>query len=483
MVQLSDLTDKYKTQFKVTHSTSRVADHYVFANNELDLSDIQVYGFDYDYTLAVYKESLNYLIYDLGRNVLIDKYKYPKDISQLDYIPDFAIRGLHYDVEHGLLMKIDSFHLIQLGSVYKGLTPVDDEEVLSIYNGSYVPRKIIRSTEGEQIRMKQLNDLFSVPEICLLSKVTDYFIKNNITYHPEIIFNDVQNAVQSIHPVIHKMLNDQMIGQYLERHDSLITFLNRLKENKKKMFLITNSPFKFVDCGMKYMIGNDWIQLFDVIIVQAGKPKFFNLKHKPFRLYDMNNDCQLWGKVSALEKGQIYMEGTVHHMLEMTGWKGNTILYFGDQIYNDLADITLNHGWRTGAIIAELEREIQTFNTQEFRETVSTLQALQLLIDESHKTNDSILLDELIQQRDIMRARSKALFNPQFGSIFRTHHNPTYFSRRLFRYSDIYMSSLTNLCHYSLNHIFCPRRGLLPHETHVCQVNIDEEIKDNLQKF
>jgi hypothetical protein len=49
------------------------------------------------------------------------------------------------------------------------------------------------------------------------------------------------------------------------------------------------------------------------------------------------------------------MEGTVSQLLEMTGWQGNRILYFGDQIYSDLADITLNFGWRTGAIIHELE--------------------------------------------------------------------------------------------------------------------------------
>lgn len=47
----------------------------VFACNELDLKEIQVYGFDYDYTLACYKKSLHYLLYDLARNVLIDKYK------------------------------------------------------------------------------------------------------------------------------------------------------------------------------------------------------------------------------------------------------------------------------------------------------------------------------------------------------------------------------------------------------------------------
>lgn len=30
------------------------------------------------------------------------------------------------------------------------------------------------------------------------------------------------------------------------------------------------------------------------------------------------------------------------------------MLYFGDHPYTDLADVTLEHGWRTGAILSEL---------------------------------------------------------------------------------------------------------------------------------
>lgn len=47
----------------------------VFACNELDLKEVKVYGFDYDYTLACYKPSMDYLLYNLGRDMLIKKYK------------------------------------------------------------------------------------------------------------------------------------------------------------------------------------------------------------------------------------------------------------------------------------------------------------------------------------------------------------------------------------------------------------------------
>ncbi|GFU91653.1 5'-nucleotidase domain-containing protein 3 [Trichonephila clavipes] len=325
----------------------------VFANNELNLGDIDVYGFDYDYTLAVYKESLHYLIYELGRDWLVNKFKYPSGIQELPYQPGFAIRGLHYDMQEGILMKIDSFHQIQFESVFRGTTPLEKEEVVAIYGGSYIPQELIRGS-SEGTRMKQLNDLFSVPEICLLSNVTEYFEKKNIPYLPEILSYDIQNAVQSIHPVMHKMLDESTIGQYLEKLPDMTKFLNRLKNAGKKMFLITNSPFKFVDTGMTYMIGPGWTDLFDVIVVQARKPKFFTDQSRPFRIYDVPTKSQLWEKVTSLQKGNVYMEGNLKELQRMTNWYGSSVLYFGDQIYSDLADLTLHHGWRTGAIIYEL---------------------------------------------------------------------------------------------------------------------------------
>lgn len=40
--------------------------------------------------------------------------------------------------------------------------------------------------------MVLLADLFSVPEISLLCNVTEYFVQNNIDYHPDILFRDVK---------------------------------------------------------------------------------------------------------------------------------------------------------------------------------------------------------------------------------------------------------------------------------------------------
>lgn len=51
---------------------------------------------------------------------------------------------------------------------------------------------------------------------------------------------------------------------------------------------------------------------------------------------------------------ELPLKGTVKQLQDLTGWSGHQVLYFGDHPYSDLADVTLEHGWRTGAIITEL---------------------------------------------------------------------------------------------------------------------------------
>lgn len=47
----------------------------IYANNEISLHDVEVYGFDYDYTLAQYADSLHPEIFTAARDILIEHYK------------------------------------------------------------------------------------------------------------------------------------------------------------------------------------------------------------------------------------------------------------------------------------------------------------------------------------------------------------------------------------------------------------------------
>lgn len=62
--------------------------------------------------------------------------------------------------------------------------------------------------------------------------------------------------------------------------------------------------------GMTLMVGPDWEDFFDVIIVQARKPKFFTEESRPIRIYDKTTGYQLWDRVNSLDKGTIYCEVT-----------------------------------------------------------------------------------------------------------------------------------------------------------------------------
>ncbi|KAK7603673.1 hypothetical protein V9T40_003672 [Parthenolecanium corni] len=440
----------------------------VFACNQLDLREIEVYGFDYDYTLACYKPAMGSTLFNLGKDILINKFKYPPGISELKYDPGFAVRGLHYDIEKGLLMKLDSFLQLDLRSVYKGLTKLSENEVLNLYKTRKIPLKYLNGDlhKRSSAKMTQLADKFAVPEMSLICTITEYFDQNDVHYHPQILFQDVKNAVRLSHEKMHHLVADDTL-QFLEKNPDLEEFFKRLIGANKKLFLITNSPYRFVDKGMKVLLGDSWDNYFDVVIVEARKPKFFTDESCPLRIYDKNTHTNLWDKVTSLSKGRIYYQGTINNLLEITGWRGPEVLYFGDHPYSDLADVTLEHGWRTGAIIDELTHEIQTLNTDEFKRAVNWLQMLMQIIEDQQDSdlpNAEVHLTQWKQECDQLAILTKSLFNKQFGSVFRTHQNATYFSRRLFRFADIYSSSITNLLERSLNHKFYPRRGVMPHE-------------------
>jgi hypothetical protein len=59
---------------------------------------------------------------------------------------------------------------------------------------------------------------------------------------------------------------------------------------------------------MELLVGRDWMQYFDVVIVQARKPKFFTDESRPFRIYDCESRTRLWDRVISLEKGKVYYE-------------------------------------------------------------------------------------------------------------------------------------------------------------------------------
>lgn len=440
----------------------RVDPRGVFCNNALNLKDITVYGFDYDYTLAVYTRAINKLIYDLSIERLIDRFKYPRGLLSIPYDPTFAIRGLHYDIENSCLLKVDAFSQIENGTVYRGRMKLTKEGILKVYRNFSLSR-------AKERHLMQLSDLFSLPWAGLLSTVVQYFDDNSIGFDPHSTYQDVAESVQYVHECggMHSSITANL-EQYVHKNTGLKEYLNRLISNGKKLFIVTNSPFSFMSRGMCYMLDEDWRTYFQFIVVMAKKPGFFEGR-APFRRYHEEDDSLSYEKVTSLEPGKIYAGGHISELSKQPLFRNRQVLYFGDHIYSDLADPMLMLGWHTAAIVPEVAREIRLQNAEEYQESVNWMEYLTILIERYQKYAESNLelrnlIREWLAERADIRQKIKAMFNPRFGSIFRTHHNMTVFSRRLNRLSDIYTSRLPNMLKYSDDHRFFPRRYALPHE-------------------
>jgi hypothetical protein len=251
----------------------------------------------------------------------------------------------------------------------------------------------------------------------------------------------------------------------------------------------------------------DWKELFDIVVCSAQKPDFFFSK-KPFRHWNQVNDRPSTHPVGSLDPGEVYVHGSVYSLQRVKpDWVGKNVLYIGDNLRADIVEARRWHGWRTAAVIDELDREIDTQSSPFFtelhflrstlRNLLSDLQMtmMQDMKDYLHdnaatttssqgeivsinRVNQELLLDEyhhnsqLMNEDELLRVLEKelqsinvelsSLFNPQFGSMFRTDGHPSLFAFATRRYADLYTSDVCNLLNYSANHRFYP-----PHALHM----------------
>lgn len=102
------------------------------------LSKVDVYGFDFDFVLASYTPELQPLIYNLVKEIMVVEKKYPDEFLRFEYDPEFAVRGLHFDCQQGVLMKLDFVFNINIDTVYLGREQLQPHQVYKRYPGLHV---------------------------------------------------------------------------------------------------------------------------------------------------------------------------------------------------------------------------------------------------------------------------------------------------------------------------------------------------------
>ncbi|XP_028078676.1 5'-nucleotidase domain-containing protein DDB_G0275467 isoform X2 [Camellia sinensis] len=390
----------------------------IYVNKNLRLENIQVYGFDYDYTLAHYSANLQSLIYELAKEHLVNELRYPDSCLEFKYDPTFPIRGLYYDKLKGCLLKLDFFGSIEPDGCYFGRRKLTKKEIEQIYGTRHIGRDQARG-------LVSLMDFFCFSEACLIADIVQHFVDAKLEFDASYVYQDVNRAIQHVHRsgLAHRgILSDPQ--RYLVKNDSL---------------------------GQR----DSWRELFDVVIAKANKPEFYTSENL-FRCYDEEKDTLAFSKVDSFLPGRVYYHGCLKSFLQITKWNGPEVIYFGDHLYSDLRGPS-KAGWRTAAIIHELENEIQIQNEDSYRFEQAKFHIIQELLGKLHATVTNSqrseafrsLLWELNEERQKARCAMKNMFNRSFGATFLTDTGQeSAFAYNIHQYADVYTSKAENFLFY-----------------------------------
>jgi 5'-nucleotidase len=163
----------------------------VFVNRNLRLTNIDMIGFDMDYTLAIYHQRrIEQLSYDMTLQRLIEAHGYSKEIGSIAYDHQFVMRGLFVDKRAGNLLKIDRFGLV--GRAYHGRRALADDELKLLYR-------------NELVRLKNpeyawIDTLFALPEACLFAGIIDKLereLNQKLDYGK--LYDHIREAIDTVH--------------------------------------------------------------------------------------------------------------------------------------------------------------------------------------------------------------------------------------------------------------------------------------------
>ncbi|MEM6730893.1 MAG: HAD-IG family 5'-nucleotidase, partial [Myxococcota bacterium] len=302
----------------------------IFVNRNLRMDTVTAVGFDMDYTLARYRrERLERLGHELTIDKLVER-GYPEGIRDLKYDPRFVIRGLVIDKELGNILKLDRHR--HVGRAYHGRELLSREKRRELYRTEKI--------DFGPPRFAHMDTLFALPEMCLFADLVNYFERHkHADRNPWQVFDDVRESIDEAHrDDTLKSIVKANIAEYIEKDDELATTLHKMRSAGKKLFLLTNSYADYTRAVMTYLLDGQlseyasWQSYFDLVIVGARKPGFFN-GSEPFAEVNENNE-PVQKPATNLQKGKIYQGGNrreLEQVMKIT--TGDEILYVGDHIY------------------------------------------------------------------------------------------------------------------------------------------------------
>jgi HAD superfamily 5'-nucleotidase-like hydrolase len=479
------------------------ASRRIYVNRNLRMDEIDVIGFDMDYTLALYNQpNLEALSIQCTLDKLCKNRGYPEEILGLDYDSTYALRGLVVDRQHGNIFKMDRYG--HVGRVYHGKRLLSREERHQLYR-----TQRIRLSHP---RYAWIDTLFALPEATMYATLVEYADSRALApwfkgYNQ--LWQDIRDCIDEAHrdETLKRVIKTHL-DDYIVKDPDLAPTLHKFRSSGKRLFLLTNSAWDYTDPVMSYLLDGmlpaypSWRNYFDIIIVSGAKPAFFTERH-PF--YELDASGQVRGelKEGPFVRGRIYQGGNLADFEAMMGSAGDRILYIGDHIYGDMLRAKKSSVWRTAMILQELEDELtaldkkkddvarlETLERQNIRldseiaYQQQLLKSLQRAADGSCPVEgeDSAVVEaakrEAKRRLDELKASLKASteeierierdlersFNPYWGQIFREGVENSRFGEQVESYACVYTSRVSNFLAYSPLRYFRSPRDHMPHE-------------------
>lgn len=460
----------------------------IFTNRTLNLRGLSAVGFDMDYTLVHYDEVEWERHAYAHLKARLAQRGWP--VEDLEFDPSLVALGLILDLQHGNLVKANRFGYVKRAMHGTKMMPWKEQKAL-------YKRDPIDLSEP---RWHFLNTLFSLSEACmyaqLVERLDEGLVEGVLGY--EDLYRFVRASLDEAH--MEGALKAAIIAdpeRFVVLDPEMALALQDLKQAGKKLLLITNSEWSYTSPMMEYAFdrylpdGMTWQDLFDVTIVSARKPSFFEHRMPWFEVVDKVGHLL---PVLGPEEGKTYVGGNAMGIEEMLGISGEEILYVGDHIYSDVRVSRSLLRWRTGLVLRDLEREldaIEAFKPQQaelsrmmdekdrlehqFSRLRLALQRRDKGYGPQPEADSKTLRSRMTQLRETLveldqkiaplAKASSALASERWGLLLRTGNDKSHLAKQIERYADVYMSRVSNLLALTPFVYLRSPRGSLPHDS------------------
>ncbi len=452
----------------------------VFANRTLNLRAIQAVGYDMDYTLIHYRvEEWEAAAFSYARDYLA---KLGLPVESFTFDPNAFTIGLTFDLRLGNLIKPTRFGYVVRAQ--HGNEMLDYDEQRRMYSESVV--------ELSEPRYEFMNTLFELSRASLWTQLVDLHDRRPISGVSGYVdlYRLVDDALRETH--IGGALKDEIVAdpnRFIEPDPDVVQTLIDQRLAGKNLLLITNSDWAYTRKMMAHTVdpycppGKHWRELFDIVIVSANKPRFFQGSYPIYRVVDEDQSL-LAPHHGPLEKGHVYFGGNARVVEDSLALSGSQPLYVGDHLFGDVLVTKDVLRWRTALIARELEAEISAaMSFQGEQEELEGLMADKIALDREQArlrlavrrnggggkraeldriSSQAIKLDQRIAP---LAAAASTLGNPNWGPLMRAGNDKSLFARQVERYADVYTSRVSNLRFETPYGYLRAARGSLPHDS------------------